>query len=77
MKEMTGVSDHWTIHDLRRTYASQQLELTGDIRLVQQNLFHSSSTVTERYCYHQNPQLAEASEATAQSLLSGHTYSFK
>lgn len=68
----TGITQPWTIHDLRRTFASRQLELTGDLRLVQQSLMHSSSVVTERYCYHQNTRLADASEQTAQSLLAGH-----
>lgn len=73
----TGIHEHWVINDLRSTYATKQLELTGDIRLVQQNLFHSSSTVTERYSYHQNPQLAAASERTAQSFLTGCADSFQ
>lgn len=74
--EKTGVDKHWTIHDLRRTHSSRQLKLTGDIRLVQQTLFHSSVSVTERYCYHEDTRLAEASEATVQSLLGGHSKSF-
>ncbi|WP_415902124.1 tyrosine-type recombinase/integrase [Neptuniibacter sp. QD29_5] len=76
MKEQTGIDKHWTIHDLRRTHSSRQLKLTGDIRLVQQTLFHSSTAVTERYCYHEDARLAEASEDTAQSLLGSHSESF-
>ena len=74
--EQTGIDKHWTIHDLRRTHSSRQLKLTGDIRLVQQTLFHSSTSVTERYCYHEDTRLAEASEATVQSLLGDHSKSF-
>lgn len=74
--EKTGIDKHWTIHDLRRTHSSRQLKLTGDIRLVQQTLFHSSTSVTERYCYHEDTRLAEASEATVQSLLGDHSKSF-
>lgn len=59
----------FTIHDLRRTYASRQLALTGDARLVQSNLFHQSVTTTERYAFHEQPRLAEASQQTALSFL--------
>jgi integrase len=59
----------FTIHDLRRTYASRQLALTGDARLVQANLFHQSVTTTERYAFHGQPRLAEASQQTALSFL--------
>ena len=57
------------IHDLRRTYASRQLALTGDARLVQSNLFHQSITTTERYAFHEQPRLAAASQKTALSFL--------
>jgi integrase len=59
----------FTIHDLRRTYASRQLALTGDARLVQANLFHQSVTTTERYAFHEQPRLADASQQTALSFL--------
>lgn len=59
----------FTIHDLRRTYASRQLALTGDARLVQSNLFHQSVVTTERYAFHEQPRLAEASQQTALSFL--------
>lgn len=75
--EKTGITKHWYIHDLRRTHASLQLKQTGDIRLVQQTLFHSSAAVTERYCYHEDGQLAAASEATAQALLGHHALTFQ
>jgi integrase len=64
-------STHFNIHDLRRTYASRQLALTGDARLVQSNLFHQSVTTTERYAFHEQPRLADASQQTAQSFLVG------
>jgi integrase len=71
-----GRGTPFTIHDLRRTYASRQIELTGDVRLVQANLFHQNVTTTERYAFHQKPQIAQASQDTAVSLLAGHQHSF-
>ncbi|TVU59036.1 tyrosine-type recombinase/integrase [Vibrio atlanticus] len=72
----TGCHEHLVIHDLRRTYASRQLALTGDARLVQQNLFHQSVTTTERYAFHSDQSLTQASQDTASSLISGHSQSF-
>ncbi|EDM69287.1 hypothetical protein PE36_07362 [Moritella sp. PE36] len=72
----SGCYEHVVIHDLRRTYASRQLQLTGDARLVQQNLFHQSVTTTERYAFHDNKQLTQASQDTALSLVSGHHHAF-
>jgi len=63
------LSNDFTIHDLRRTYASYLLLATGDIRLAQQSLGHSSISVTERYAYHQSPQLIAASEQTGVAML--------
>ncbi|HCG8497154.1 TPA: site-specific integrase [Vibrio parahaemolyticus] len=71
--QSTGGSESFNIHDLRRTYASRQLMLTGDARLVQSSLFHQSITTTERYAFHQQSKLAEASQSTALSLLSGNS----
>jgi integrase len=50
------------IHDLRRTFASYLLEASGDIRLVQQSLGHSSVSVTERYAHSFDTTLASAPE---------------
>lgn len=71
--QSTGGSEPFNIHDLRRTYASRQLMITGDARLVQSSLFHQSITTTERYAFHQQSRLAEASQNTALSLLSGNS----
>lgn len=72
----SGVSAHLVPHDLRRTHASLQLQLTGDVRLVQQNLFHQSVTTTERYAFHEQKQLTKASQDTASSLVAGHAHTF-
>jgi len=71
MKAKGMLKDGLVIHDLRRTYASLQLAATGDIRLVQQNLGHSSSKITERYAYHSATNLLAAAEATGQFFLNG------
>lgn len=49
----------FSIHDLRRTFASYQLHATGDIRAVQQSLGHSTIHTTERYAHHLPERLAE------------------
>lgn len=61
---------HFTIHDLRRTFSSYMLLATGDIRLAQQALGHSSLAVTTRYAHHQSPQLASASDKTVEVMFS-------
>ncbi len=62
-------SPSFNIHDLRRTYASRLLTLTGDARLVQTSLFHQSMATTERYAFHQSSTLLQASQDTALSML--------
>ncbi len=59
---------HFTMHDLRRTYASYLLAATGDIRAVQQSLGHSCITTTERYAHHQPTRLAQASQLTLKQM---------
>jgi integrase len=66
--EMTsqGLLDgNFTIHTLRRTFATYQFKATGNMFLVQQSLGHSSMQVTNRYVHPQTPQLSLASQQTA------------
>ena len=70
MQKCGSLTADFTIHDLRRTFASYQLRATSDIRLVQQSLGHSSVTVTERYAHHQPEHLKSASLQTADAMLS-------
>lgn len=65
----------FTIHDLRRTYATQMLLATNDIRLAQQSLGHSNVNVTERYAYYQNTHLARASQQTVEAMLPNFQFS--
>jgi integrase len=65
----TGITEHFTAHDLRRTHASRMLQVCGDIRLVQQSLSHSDVKQTLSYAYHENSRLLDASEQTAQAML--------
>ena len=65
----TGITKHFTAHDLRRTHGSQMLKHSGDIRLVQQTLSHADVKTTLGYAYHENSRLLDASEQTAQAML--------
>lgn len=69
MKQEGCLDAPFTIHDLRRTYATQMLIATNDIRLAQQSLGHSNVNVTERYAYYQNTHLAQASQQTVDAML--------
>lgn len=69
MKQEGCLEAPFTIHDLRRTYATQMLIATNDIRLAQQSLGHSNVSVTERYAYYQNTHLAQASQKTVEAML--------
>jgi integrase len=73
MTNFRTITSDFTIHDLRRTFASYQLLSTSDIRLVQQSLGHSSVLVTERYAHHQSAQLITATAKTADAMLPLHS----
>ncbi|MCG7584950.1 tyrosine-type recombinase/integrase [Photobacterium sp. OFAV2-7] len=74
MKQEGSLDSPFTIHDLRRTYATQMLIATNDIRLAQQSLGHSNVSVTERYAYYQNIHLAQASQQTVEAMLPNFTF---
>ena len=59
MESVGVLTAPFSIHDLRRTFASYQLHATGDIRAVQQSLGHSTIHTTERYAHHLPERLAE------------------
>ncbi|PMM62137.1 integrase [Vibrio lentus] len=75
MKVEGSLEAPFTIHDLRRTQATQMLHVTNDIRLVQQSLGHSNVSVTERYAYYQNNHLAQASQQTVEAMLPNFQFS--
>lgn len=75
MKAEGSLEAPFTIHDLRRTQATQMLHVTNDIRLVQQSLGHSNVNVTERYAYYQNTHLAQASQQTVEAMLPNFQFS--
>lgn len=50
----------YSIHSLRHTYATFLLRASGNLRLVQKQLGHSSVTVTEVYAGVLNPDLDKA-----------------
>ncbi|HHC7268079.1 TPA: tyrosine-type recombinase/integrase [Vibrio parahaemolyticus] len=75
MKAEGTLKAPFSIHDLRRTYATQMLIATNDIRLAQQSLGHSNVNVTERYAYYQNTHLAQASQQTVEAMLPNFQFS--
>ncbi|MEZ9393453.1 tyrosine-type recombinase/integrase [Vibrio splendidus] len=75
MKMEGSLEAPFTIHDLRRTQATQMLHVTNDIRLVQQSLGHSNVNVTERYAYYQNTHLAQATQQTVEAMLPNFQFS--
>lgn len=61
--------DNLHIHDLRSLFATVCAEVTGDMYMVATQLRHSSINVLKKYIRFQHPNIAIASEATAQALL--------
>ncbi len=57
LKARAGVPAEVTAHDLRRTTASATLDLTNDLRAVQQLLGHRSLGATIRYCVGHKPDV--------------------
>ena len=56
-----GISDHYSIHSLRHTYATNLYKASGyNLRLVQKQLGHSSPTVTQVYADVMNSDMEEA-----------------
>ncbi|GKW54099.1 hypothetical protein NCCP2140_31520 [Pseudoalteromonas sp. NCCP-2140] len=64
------LTEPFVIHDLRRSMASHLLKATSDIRLVQQMLGHADVRTTERYAYHADETLKNASQVAANAMLS-------
>jgi len=57
--EKVGIKSH-SIHSLRHTYATFLLRASGNLRMVQKQLGHSSVRVTEVYADILNPDLEKA-----------------
>ena len=56
-----GLSEHFSIHSLRHTYACQLYKASGyNLRLVQKQLGHSKSQTTEVYADVMMPEIKEA-----------------
>jgi integrase len=75
VQQRTGITDHFYAHDLRRTFASLQLRVTGDINLVRESLGHSDVKTTLIYAINNNDKLRDANTKTSEALLGGHTIS--
>lgn len=59
-RRAAGLRQHFTPHDLRRTFGSQLLDRGVELRVVQQLLRHASITTTMRYDRRQLRQLGRA-----------------
>ena len=71
MKAIGHDIDNLHIHDLRRSFASACAEVTnGDMHMVASQLRHCSTNILKRYVHYQPNNIAIASEATAQALIS-------
>jgi integrase len=75
VQQRTGISEHFYAHDLRRTFATLQLRVTGDINLVRESLGHSDVRTTLIYIVNNNDKLRDANTKTSEALLGGHTIS--
>ncbi len=61
-----GFNEHFTLHDLRRSFATYLAKGCGDMRIVQTALNHSSLNVTARYVHHDQKTMLDASESASQ-----------
>jgi site-specific recombinase XerD len=56
----TGITNHYTIHSFRHTFATRLYEKTGDLRLTQMALGHKRIATTEIYLHVSNKKLRRA-----------------
>jgi len=60
LKKKAGLSEYYTFHSMRHTYATHLYAKTRDLRLVQRQLGHSSPVITTLYADLIDTQLAKA-----------------
>jgi integrase len=75
VQEKTGNTEHFYAHDLRRTFATMQLRVTGDLNIVRENLAHADVKTTLIYALNQNDKLLDANTKTSEAMLAGHSVS--
>jgi len=75
VQEITGITEHFYAHDLRRTFATAQLRVTGDINIVRESLGHSDIKMTLIYALNNSDKLRDANTKTAEALLGGRPLS--
>jgi integrase len=63
-----GVSDVWSLHDLRHAAADALYRATGDLVIAQQLLRHSDVRTTRGYLHPGMDRLAEAMHAADQGV---------
>jgi integrase len=66
MRKRSGIVG-FRFHDYRHDFATKLLRETGNVRLVQKALGHSSIRTTQRYTHVLNSEVAEAMERVAKS----------
>ncbi|MCJ8320957.1 MAG: site-specific integrase [Colwellia sp.] len=71
VQKVTGITEHFYAHDCRRTYASTQLRITGDINIVRESMSHADVKTTLIYAHNHQQKLLEANTKTSEALLGG------
>lgn len=71
VQEITGITEHFYAHDCRRTFASTQLRITGDINIVRESMSHADIKTTLIYAHNHQQKLLEANTKTGEALLGG------
>ncbi len=71
----TGVTEHFHAHILRKTFATTQLDVTGDLNLVRESLGHADMKTTLIYAFNQNDKLLDANTKTSEAMLGGRSLS--
>ncbi|QHS12033.1 site-specific integrase [Shewanella sp. Arc9-LZ] len=71
VQEKTGVTAHFHAHILRKTFATNQLLVTGDLNLVRESLGHADMKTTLIYAFNQNDKLLDANTKTGEAMLGG------
>mgnify|MGYP003632612128 CR=1 FL=1 len=67
--DKTGITEHWYAHDLRKRFATSQMQACGDLNIVREMLGHADLKTTLIYTLTNNERLVQANTNTAESLL--------
>lgn len=66
LKDRHGIEFKGTLHGIRHTFASKAIGNGASVKLIAEQLGHSTTIITERYYYHRGPEhLAAMRQAAA------------